>query len=84
MKSIMKYTRITINLPDYIYQNLRQVAEPRGISNYVSDVLAKTFALTKNQKKGYPFKDFYSEMLHGKKQKLSSKQIKKNSNTGRL
>jgi len=76
----MNTQRLTISLPNYLYQNLLKIAEPRKISRFITSVLEEKIINLKTSQN--PVKDFLA--LRSKLPKKNGDQILKEIKKGRL
>jgi hypothetical protein len=76
----MNTQRLTISLPNYLYQNLLKITEPRKISRFITSVLEEKIINLKTSQN--PIKDFLA--LRSKLPKKKGDQILKAIKKGRL
>jgi len=76
----MNTYRLTISLPNYLYQNLLKITKPRKISQFITAVLEEKIVGLKTSQN--PVEDFLA--LRSKLPKKNSAQILKEIKKGRL
>jgi len=76
----MNTYRLTISLPNYLYQNLLKITKPRKISKFIASVLEEKIINLKTSQN--PVEDFLA--LRSKLPKKNANQILKAIKKGRL
>ena len=77
----MNYKRVTVNLPDYLYEDLLTLAPARGVSSYVAEAVEDKVLDAKLKPKTEPVDAFLA--LRKRTRKLSDEEIMEAIHKGR-